>query len=380
MRIIYSAIFITLLFTSFIVAQPAAEKPLTQTEYVQLLYMVEKLPTKMEEVVEAVRKRGIGFVLTDGLRGLTATKSRSDVTLKRTLEEADRRRINPESFVLPSEKESSAAIEKARELTLQATEEMPDFIVKQVINRGVSYAGTNKFTPTDRLVVGVGYRANGQEEYKLISVNGIAQADVTGKGTYDQAGGTTSSGEFVTVLETVFKPDSKTKFEVFNTDVLRGHRAIVYKFDITRDLAKQQIVAYRNIEQQTIAGMRGKIWIDRDTFRVLRLESEATEIPDTFPVRAANRAIDYDWITINNTKYMLPQLSEVRLTMREQREVYETRNEIRFRDYQKYDVDIKVLDDDEGDAATDTAAPAAATPSPTPIPSPTVSPVLKTKP
>ena len=92
--------------------------------------------------------------------------------------------------------------------------------------------------------------------------------------------------------------------------------------------------------------MKGRIWIDRDNFRVLRVESSATEIPEAFPIRAANRTIDYDWVTIADEKYMLPTLSDVRLTSRESRQLFETRNVIRFKDYQKYGSEVKILDED----------------------------------
>lgn len=352
MRIFSSAIFIILLFISGAFAQPSVqtpsgEKPLTQPEYVQLLFTLERNPSKRSEVVDIVRKRGIGFALTDGLKSLTASKSKNDPELRRTLEEAARRKDNPAAFQLPSEKESSQVLIKARENSLAAVEEMPDFLVKQVILRSLGYAGTNKFTSMDRLVVAVGYRAGESEQYRLLSVNGIQQQETKDNKAYDEVGGTTSAGEFVTILKTIFKSDSQTQFTPIDTDVLRGQRAIVYNFEIERSLAKQQITYMRSFQQDTIAGMKGKVWIDRDTFRVLRVESHATEIPSSFPITAASRNVDYEWVTINNKKYLLPSVSEVRLTSRENREMYESRNEIRFRDYRKYDVDITILDDDE---------------------------------
>lgn len=349
---IFSSVFLSLLLLAVslsaqTVMPTPGGKPLTQAEYVQLLYTLERNPSKKDEVVETVRKRGIGFVLTDGLRSLTASKSKSDAELRRTLEEAARRKENPEAFQLPDEKESATVLIKARENSLAAVEEMPDFLVKQVILRSLSYAGTNKFTSTDRLVIAVGYRAGESEQYRLLSRNGIPEPDSKESRSYESVGGTTSAGEFVTILKTIFKSDSLTKFTPVDTDVLRGQRAIVFSYEITRDLAKQVIGYGGSFEQETISGMKGKIWINRDKARVLRVESQATEIPDSFPVRAASRVIDYEWITINNQKYLLPTLSEVRLTSRENRELLESRNEIRFRDYQKYDVDIKLLDDED---------------------------------
>jgi hypothetical protein len=93
--------------------------------------------------------------------------------------------------------------------------------------------------------------------------------------------------------------------------------------------------------------MKGKIWIDRENYRVLKIESEATEIPENFPIRSAKRVIDYDWVKISDVDYLLPSLSDVRLTLRQSRDVFETRNVIRFKDYQKYGSEVRVLDGDE---------------------------------
>jgi hypothetical protein len=365
MRIFYPVILIILLFAIAVSAQTAApspvpvgEKPLTQAEYVQLLYTLEKNPAKHDEIVETVRKRGIGFVLTDGLKSLTASKSKNDVALRRTLEESARRKDNPTAYQLPSEKESKEVLNKARELTLAAVDEMPDFLVKQVILRSVGYAGTNKFTQTDRLLVAVGYRSAGNEEYRVMSVNGIAQpAAGDAKQSYEDMGGSSSTGEFVTILSTIFKSENDTKFEALDTDVLRGRRSIVYTFETVKEKAKLLLKASGHFDSQTIAGIKGKIWIDRENFRVLRVESQATQIPDSFVIRASSQNIDYDWVNISDQKYLLPSMAEFRITGREGKELYENRNEIRFREYRKFDVDIKILDTDEPPDEETPAAP-----------------------
>ncbi len=339
---------ILILFSASIVfAQTAQQKPLTQAEYVKMLYDVQKNPSKKDELVEAIRRRGIAFELTDGLRSLTTSKSRSDADLRRTLEEAARRKENPERAKLPSDKEALEILSKTREATLAALEEMPDFVVKQQIARYAAFAGTNNFRSLDRLVVAVSYRASGQEEYKILSRNGILENSPKPKHSYEEVGGTSSTGEFVTVLAKIFKSDSDTKFELVDSDVIRTRRALVFDYAVERDKAKQTIIASGAFDDTAITGMKGRVWIDRESFRVLRVESAATEIPDGFRVRAANRTIDYDWVTIADEKYLLPTLSDVRLTSKENRQMFETRNVIRFKEYQKYGSEVKILDDDE---------------------------------
>ncbi len=345
-RLMKKLFFALFLFIFLVPVAFGQEKPLTQTEYVKMLYALQRNPAGKTELVEAVRKRGIAFTLTDGLRGLTRSKGGNDEELKRTLEEAERRRQNPVTSQLPNAKESADALEKTRQNTLAAVEEMPDFVVKQQIQRSAAYAGTNNFRNLDRLIVAVSYRSTGEEDYKVLSVNGVLQENPKSKSSYSETGGTSSTGEFVKVLDTIFKRDSETKFEVVDTDSINQRRAIVFDYEIEKDKAKQQITSFGYYEESTVTGMKGRIWIDREDFRVLRVESSATDIPETFPVRSAKRVIDYNWVTLSGEKYLLPSQSDVRLTSRQQGKTYETRNVIRFKDYQKFGTDVIILDDD----------------------------------
>ncbi|HZH34056.1 MAG TPA: hypothetical protein VEX64_04400 [Pyrinomonadaceae bacterium] len=340
-------LFLLFLLTVFVSFQAfAQEKPLTQAEFVRELYALQKNPAKREVLVEQIRKRGIAFELTSGLRGLIQSKS-GDELLRRTLEEAARRRENPIVAALPSEKEANEVLAKAREATLAALEDMPDFVVKQQISRSNSYAKTNNFQSADKLTVAVSYRASGGEEYRVLAINGMPQPEEKEKPSYLQVGGTTSAGEFVTVLASIFKPESKAQFAAIDTDTLRGRRSIVYSFVVRRENSKQRLTSFETIAQSTISGYEGRIWVDRENFRVLRVESIATEIPEDFPIRAAIRTVDYDWVTIGDAKYLLPLSSDVRLTSRYRSELFESRNEIRFRNYQKFGTEIRILDDEE---------------------------------
>lgn len=330
----------------FCVPVLAQEKPLTQAEYVQLLYGIERRSVNKSEVVDALRRRGIGFALNDGIRSLTRSKGANDDELKRALEEAERRRKDPEGTRLPTALETVGLVDKTRRKTLDAVGEMPDFVVKQQIQRSEAYAGTGNFRNLDKLIVAVSYRSSGEESYKLLSINGALQANAESKRSYEEAGGTSSTGEFVTMLATIFKPESETEFTPVQTDLVRGRNTVIFDFSVERDKAKQQIIAGGGYSQMTLTGMKGRIWIDRDEFRVLRVESEATEIPENFPIRTARRTIDYDWTTISDERYLLPLVSDVRLTFREKSNVYESRNLIRFTNYQKFGTDIIIGPED----------------------------------
>src|SRR5438874_1916639 len=125
--------------------------PLTNQEFVKALYQLAAHPDDRDKLIDDVRKRGIGFPITPGLRSLIATKSGNDASLLHTLEEADRRRVNPTVATLPPVAEAAELLERARKATLGAAETMPDYLVKQQITRSHAFGQSRNWTPYDRL-------------------------------------------------------------------------------------------------------------------------------------------------------------------------------------------------------------------------------------
>lgn len=325
----------------------AQEAPLTQAEYVKMLYSLQKDPAVKDDIVEALRKRGIGFVLTDGIRSLTRSKGANDEELKRALEESERRRQNPEASKLPTAAETDNILEKTRTSTHDAVEQMPDFVVKQLITRSEAYAGTGNWKPYDNLVIGVSFSTEKGEQYRVLAKNGVPVTDSNVAGSYSGLDGATSGGEFVEDLQKIFKPESKTKFQLETTDLVRGRRAVVYQYEIAIENNKDGGVGLKGpTYSSTPAGEKGKIWIDRDTFRVLRIEYHLTDIAPSFPVRAVTKSIDYDMVEIAGDKYLMPTISDFRGTVESSGKRFESRNVIRFKNYQKYGTEVKILDDD----------------------------------
>jgi len=341
--------FLTIILLVSCVAVSAQDpKPLTNQEFVSLLYQLQRNPDTRDELLELIRKRGIGFALTDGMRSLVATKSGNDALLRRTLEEAERRRVNPTASALPSETEGRELLERTRNVTLAAANAMPDFLVKQIIKRSVAYGSTANWIPQDNLTLAVGYRANRGEEYKLLTVNGMpAGPEVQASGDYSKyvpKGASSSGVEYISALADVFKPESKTEFRVVDTDTIQTRRTVVYEYTIKKDNS-QLSLSLQDTGARAIVGSRGRLWIDRELDRVLRFEQIATEIPPDFPITAASSLIDYDWVTINERKYLLPTHSEILLTTVNPKFVLQSRNDVRFRSYQKFGAELKVVDE-----------------------------------
>ena len=335
---------------------PPPPVPLTSQELVRLVYELPKHPEKHDEIVEIIRKRGIGFPLTDGMRSLVAAKSGSDAVLRHTLEEAERRRANPATESLPPAAEGTEVLNRSRNVTLAAANAMPDFIVRQLIKRSRAYGNTANWLPQDTLTIGVSYRQTIGEQYKVLAVNGVPPPEVKEGGEYDQSvpGGATSTGEYVSGLASIFKEESRTTFKMVDTDVLRGHHTIVYEFEVQKPYSQLVLKADKNLIANV--GQRGRVWIDREQDRVLRFEQIATEIPADFPIRAASSLIDYDWVPINERPYLLPIHADILISSLYQgTQLEQSRNDIRFRGYQKFGAAVKVIDEvDDTELPTET--------------------------
>jgi hypothetical protein len=340
------------------------QKPLTSQELVRLVYQLPTQPQRRDEIIEEIRRRGIDFELTTGIRSVVATKSGNDALLRRTLEEAARRRSNPSSYTPPSATEAAELLANARKVSLEAAKSIPDFVVKQLVTRSEARGKTQNWQVRDRLTVAVSYRESaGGEQYKLLAVNGLLnESSGAERGSYEQAGGSTTTGEFASLLIRIFSEEAATSFEAADTDTLRGRRTIIYNFDIKKDVARNRLLfGGDGGTRVTTTGLRGRIWIDRENFRVLRAEYTTTDIEPDFPIRQLDKSIDFDWVTISDKPYLLPVAaaatftSVVPVTYIErggrgkftQLETLQSRNEIRFRNYQRFGSEVKIID--EGD-------------------------------
>jgi hypothetical protein len=321
------------------------QTPLTNAEFLALLRQLPQRPALKEQIVGEIRRRGIGFTLTSGLRAFVATKSGNDEELRRVLEEAERRFLNPtEATPLPPEAETSDVLARARAATLEATAQMPDFVVKQLVTRSVALGTSRNWRVSDRLIVGVSYRVSEGEKYRVLAVNGSTGLASEEKNDYTETGGASSTGEFVSTLKALFDEKSKTEFKPLDTDTLRGRRAVVYTYDIKKANSRWLLDSG---DATVVSAHRGKVWVDRERARVLRVETEAYGIPSAFPISGATLAIDYDWVTIpSQGEYLLPTRSVVVMTRLSRGEIVQFRNEINFRNYQKYGTELKILDDD----------------------------------
>lgn len=228
-------------------------------------------------------------------------------------------------------------IEQARYYALEYSDDLPNFRVTQIVTRYVRGLASKDWEKRDSLELELSYSARDGEKYRLIKLDGAPT-----KMSYDQVGGSTSTGEFGALMSSLFSPQSKTDFRETGREALNGRQTAIYDFRVKKVNSNSEL-SDRQSGRTVIAGYQGTVWIDLESKRVLRIELAHENIPPSFPLTMAENSVDYDWVTIAGERYLLPVRAEVLLGRERERQY--SRNLIEFRNYQKFDTDVKLVPD-----------------------------------
>jgi hypothetical protein len=170
----------------------------------------------------------------------------------------------------------------------------------------------------------------GKEDYRVQSVNGRGTVR-----SLDEVGGSTSRGEFASMLNSIFTGKSKAVLQWDHWTTVRGRRSHVYRFTIQPENSSYLLQFRLNNRlgpQATVVGQHGFVYIDRETNEVLRLISEADHIPPKFPIKLSSTVLDYDFVDVGGRKFLLPLRADVRSST----DSYNTRNLVEFHGYRKF--------------------------------------------
>jgi len=216
-------------------------------------------------------------------------------------------------------------ITKAREAAFAYSETLPNYLVQQMTTRYQSDRPKSGWTALDIVTAYVTYQ-DGHESYKNIKV-GNKSVDKP----MEEIPGTRSTGEFSTMLEQLFE-GSAAKFKSAGQDTIRNRPAYRYNFEITRELSRWRIEAP---SQLYYPAMRGSVWIDKETSRVLRIEQQGKPMPALLPFDTVESTADYDFIRLGTSgPYLLPVEAEL-LNCQRGSSIC-SRNKIEFRNYRKF--------------------------------------------
>ena len=299
-----------------------------------------KLTEKLDDrTIEELQSLGIGpktlaalHLLRDESQGLSAAGP--------IVPEAKPKPIPP-----PSSEEQAAIIDDVRQYALNYSKNLPNYICTQVTRRYVApvpggrYGGRPGGDPSwqlqDTLTIRLSY-FDQKEDYKVVLVNNtVTQQDL------NRLGGTTSAGDFGSMMRQVFEPATEAHFEWDHWATMRGRMAYVFGYRVSQSRSQWRIDY--NHEMDIISAYTGLVYVDKETHQVLRITLEAVDIPPSFPVRHADDILDYDYQMLGDQPFLLPLKGTVRLGTAE----YVTRNENEFRLYHKYASESEIKYDTE---------------------------------
>jgi hypothetical protein len=225
-------------------------------------------------------------------------------------------------------------ITKAREAAFAYSETLPNYMVQQMTTRYQSDRPKAGWSALDIVTADVTYQ-DGRESYKNIKVGNKSVNT-----PMDQIEGTRSTGEFSTLLEQLFE-NGAAKFRPGGQDTIHNRPAYVYSFEITRELSRWRI---ESPSQLYYPAIKGSVWIDKETSRVLRIEQQGKGMPALFPFDTIETTADYDFIRLGTSgPYLLPVEAEV-LSCQRGTSIC-SRNKIEFRNYRKFGAESNIIFD-----------------------------------
>lgn len=314
-------------------------------EYVRKVQLTERLT---ERDVEELAGEGIGPRTIEALRALIP----STATLPNPTRDPILRKIEQPSIPGPSEAEQKRIIADAREIALNYTKKLPDFICLQVTRRYIDPSGLEVFHLADTIAARLSYFEQ-KENYKTVSVNGrLTDIDM------DKLGGATSSGEFGSMMREIFEPSTQTDFWWERWAKLRGRVVHVFGYRVQKSRSKWQITWQNQL--QDVPGYKGLIYIDKDVPIIYRLTLDAETLPPSFPIQEARTQLDYEYTNISGNEFLLPLRAEMR--MREGK--FLVRNNVEFRNYRKFGAEATITYDIPDELSSDTLKEESVKPAP----------------
>ena len=325
------------------------QKPFTKEEVLLRLKPVPGKRSEQGDLAGEIEKRGIAFKADEAtLAELRKAGARTFVidAIQQAEKDANRPRLLPNT---PAEILSNASsdakapvvqaepplLEKARQHAEKFIDELPNFIVTQFVTRSIRPPGQKDWQADDKLEIELSFQEKQGEKFKLLKINNKP----TGQ-SYESIGGATSTGEFGLLLSSLFHPQTQAAFKEVRKEVFNGRQTVLYEFKVKKANSNNQITDKTSGRSVTSA-YSGSLWIEADSGRVIRLEQSAEDIQRGFPITMAESAIEYDWVTIAGTKFLLPVYAEVILGREADR--FYSRNVMELKNYRVFDSDVKLI-------------------------------------
>ena len=218
-------------------------------------------------------------------------------------------------------------IEKAREVAAQFAGALPNFFCQQITTRYESDHPKQGWTALDIVTADVAYE-NGRESYKNIKIgNKAVNKDM------DEIGGTSSSGEFASILEDLMSPVHRRRFSARAAPI--PFTAGRPGFTTSKFRASVRTGTWRRRRSCIIPPPAARCGSTSRPRGYCVSNSRLAICPILFPFDTVETATDYDYVRLATPEpYLLPADAEVLSCVRGSSNC--SRNKIEFRNYRKF--------------------------------------------
>jgi len=239
----------------------------------------------------------------------------------------------PQPIPPPDSVRQAEIIQSMREYAMNYASHLPNFFCVEVTRQNVDPNGGDNYRSSGVIWAKVGYN-EGRDYYNVYSING-KMAETTMDNV--KTGGATSTGEFGSQMKEIFEPHSQAEFGWDHWATLRKRRMAVFNYFIDSGHSSFTISygSDKADEQRIVTAYRGLIYADANTGEIDRIKFEAVDIPRSFPVTATSEILDYDLVPISGQQFVLPVTGKLYMKAGRQN----SKNEIEFRAYRKFDTD-----------------------------------------
>lgn len=218
-----------------------------------------------------------------------------------------------------------ALVEKARDVAGSFLEGLPNYVCQEITTRYVSETRVPSWNVVDMIGAEVVFES-GKESYRNLTINGKPSKKPP------EESGAWSTGEFGTILAEIYSPGTAAQFKFIEDASIIHRSSSVYDFSVQRERSSWRVSVPG---QYIMPAYKGSVWIDKDGAHTLRIEMQARNVPEEFPLVTVETAVDYDYVTLGTPeKFLLPVHAEVLSCRRGSNEC--ERNVIEFRNYHKF--------------------------------------------
>ena len=202
---------------------------------------------------------------------------------------------------------------------------LPNYFCDQLTTRYMAENRPENWQPQDVVTAKLVYN-EGREEYRDITVGGKR----TNKSMME-IGGSTSTGEFAATLRDVFWPETKTHFQFNRSSSLGSTPVAVYDFTVDLPHSHWTIKIGGQVLRPAYSG---KVWIEKNTAVVRKIEMQADNIPQNYPLRSIFWSVGYDPVRLETREFLLPTVAVNQYCSRKAGSCF--KNDVEWRNYHKY--------------------------------------------